>query len=67
MRMRVGTYTVQLLDSNFCGIAPTSITIEIVPPPIAGLTANKDTICQGESVTFYHMMKKLLTHAHTHR
>jgi PKD repeat protein len=49
----VGTYTVQLLDSNFCGIAPTSITIEIVPPPIAGLTANRDTICQGESVTFY--------------
>jgi PKD repeat protein len=49
----VGTYTVQLLDSNFCGIAPTSITIEIVPPPVAGLSASQDTICQGESVTFY--------------
>lgn len=48
----IGTYTVQLLDSNFCGIAPTSITIQIVPPPVAGLTANKDTICAGESVTF---------------
>ncbi len=48
----IGTYTVQLLDSNFCGIAPTSITIEIVPPPVAGLSANRDTICQGESVIF---------------
>lgn len=48
----IGTYTVQLLDSNFCGIAPTSITIQIVPPPVAGLSANRDTICAGESVTF---------------
>lgn len=48
----IGTYTVQLLDSNFCGIAPTSITIQIVPPPVAGLSANKDTICAGESVIF---------------
>ncbi len=49
----IGTYTVQLLDSNFCGIAPTSITIQIVPPPVAGLTASQDTICQGQSVTFF--------------
>ena len=49
----IGTYTVQLLDSNFCGIAPTSITIEIVPPPTAALAASKDTICLGESITFY--------------
>jgi PKD repeat protein len=48
----IGTYTVQLLDSNFCGIAPTSITIQIVPPPVAGLSANQDTICAGQSVTF---------------
>ncbi len=49
----IGTYTVQLLDSNFCGIAPTSITIEIVPPPSAGTGASADTVCLGEPITFY--------------
>lgn len=49
----IGTYTVELADSNFCGIATTSITIQIVPPPTASISANRDTICVGESVTFY--------------
>lgn len=49
----IGTYTVQLLDSNFCGIAPTSITIQIVPPPTAGIAASADTVCLGEPITFY--------------
>lgn len=49
----IGTYTVQLLDSNYCGIAPTSITIQIVPPPSAGFTASTDTTCVGQNVTFF--------------
>jgi len=49
----IGSYTVQLLDSNFCGIDTTSITIQIVPPPIAGIGASNDTICVGQSITFY--------------
>ncbi len=51
----IGSYTVELLDSNYCGIAPTSITIQIVPPPVADIAASKDTICVGESVTFYQL------------
>lgn len=48
----IGTYTVALLDSNFCGIAPASITIQIVPPPVAGLSATPDTVCVGQPITF---------------
>lgn len=49
----IGTYTVNLLDSNFCGIAPTSITIQIVPPPTADISASADTVCVGDPITFY--------------
>ena len=49
----IGSYTVELADSNFCGIATTSLTIQIVPPPTASISASRDTICVGESVTFY--------------
>jgi PKD repeat protein len=48
----IGTYTVELLDSNFCGVAPASITIQIVPPPVADIDVNPDTVCVGELVTF---------------
>lgn len=49
----IGTYEVQLLDSNFCGIDTANITIEIVPPPEAALEASEDTICVGEPITFF--------------
>lgn len=49
----IGTYTVQLLDSNYCGVAPASITIQIVPPPTAGISASADTVCLGQPITFY--------------
>ncbi len=49
----IGTYEVMLLDSNFCGIDTAYITIEIVPPPTAGLAATSDTICVGEPITFF--------------
>lgn len=49
----LGTYEVQLLDSNFCGIDTATIEIEIVPPPSADIIATEDTICVGEPITFF--------------
>lgn len=49
----IGTYCVTLLDSSYCGIDTSALTcISIVSPPHAGVTASKDTICEGESITF---------------
>ena len=48
----IGSYTSMLVDSSFCGLDTTFITIQIVPPPTAGLTISKDTICEGEIVSF---------------
>jgi PKD repeat protein len=48
----IGTYTVDMIDSNFCGQDPASIQIQIVPPPNAGITASDDTICVGETILF---------------
>lgn len=47
----IGTYTASLLDSSFCGIDGATITIQIVPPPMASLTISEDTICEGETIT----------------
>lgn len=47
----VGTYSVELRDSSFCGIVSVVKTIEIIDPPVAVLSANKDSICLGEDVT----------------
>lgn len=49
----IGTYSVQLLDSNFCGIDTANVSIQIVPPPTAGITSSHDSICQGQPVTFF--------------
>lgn len=46
-----GTYEVQLLDSNQCGIDPASITIDIVDPPTAAFTISEDTVCTGQEFT----------------
>lgn len=48
----IGFYTVTLIDSSFCGLDTTTLTIQITSPPTAVLTSNRDTICEGESVTF---------------
>jgi PKD repeat protein len=48
----IGTYTATLIDSSYCGLDTTAVTIQITGPPTAVLTANKDTICEGENVTF---------------
>ncbi|MBL4709102.1 MAG: PKD domain-containing protein, partial [Flavobacteriales bacterium] len=48
----IGTYFVTLQDSSFCGLDDITISIQITDAPTAVLTATKDTICEGESVTF---------------
>lgn len=48
----VGNYTVQLLDSNLCGIDTQIQTVTIVNPPTAGVIAPAGPFCQGTSVTF---------------
>ena len=49
----VGDYTVTLSDSSYCGVDEQSITVHIVPPPVASISASTDTICSGGQVTFY--------------
>jgi PKD repeat protein len=48
----IGSYTVTLLDSNYCGIDTTQVTINIVPPPSVTLTVTPDTLCEG-GVAFF--------------
>lgn len=47
----VGSYDLMLIDSSFCGIDTAMLTVQIIPPPTAGLTISDDTICPGEIVT----------------
>ena len=49
----IGTYQVTLLDSNLCGIDVATITVQIVGPPDAQADASADTVCVGETVTFF--------------
>ena len=49
----IGDYTVTLSDSSYCGVVEDSITVHIVPPPVASISASTDTICSGGQVTFY--------------
>jgi PKD repeat protein len=48
----IGIYTAMLVDSSFCGLDSAFISVEIVSPPTAALTISKDTICEGENVSF---------------
>jgi len=48
----LGSYTIMLIDSSLCGLDTAFVTVNIVPPPTAALSASDDTICAGESVTF---------------
>ncbi|QNL21308.1 PKD domain-containing protein [Hyphobacterium sp. CCMP332] len=46
-----GTYTIQLLDSNQCGIATEIMQIVITSPPSANFSS-PDTVCQGDLINF---------------
>ena len=48
----IGSYTTTLLDSNLCGIDVATITIQIVPPPTAGASAEATTACEGQVLEF---------------
>ncbi|MCC6841196.1 MAG: PKD domain-containing protein [Flavobacteriales bacterium] len=48
----IGSYSVMLLDSNYCGVDTAYITINIVPPPAVGVTANPNPVCAGDTVVF---------------
>ncbi|MDX2172907.1 MAG: PKD domain-containing protein [Bacteroidota bacterium] len=48
----VGSYTVQLRDSNLCGVDTTIITVSIVNPPVAGVIAPLGPLCQNVPLTF---------------
>ncbi len=48
----MGTYTITMQERSFCGDVQTDITVVIGPPPIAGITRDKDTVCVGEPVVF---------------
>ncbi len=48
----VGSYTVQLRDSNLCGVDTSIITVIIVNPPVAGVIAPPGPLCQNVPLTF---------------
>lgn len=48
----IGTYTIMMADSNQCGADTAFITVQIVAPPTAGITASVDSACTGDQVTF---------------
>ncbi len=49
----IGIYTIMLIDSSFCGLDTAYETITITSPPTAILSSSRDTICEGEQVTFF--------------
>ncbi len=49
----LGTYTISIRDSNYCGIDDASVTINIIERPEAIVSSDKDTICAGETVRFF--------------
>lgn len=48
----LGSYTVQLLDSNACGISSITTVVNIVSPPVAGILCPPGNICQNTPVSF---------------
>ena len=48
----IGTYSLILADSNFCGIDTVLRIVNIVPPPTASLIAPTGNLCQNTSLTF---------------
>ena len=51
----VGNYEIMLIDSSFCGLDSATVYVNIVNSPMAGLSADDDSICVGESVLFHNL------------
>lgn len=47
-----GTYTVTLLDSNFCGVSTKTISVTISNAPTASFVVLTPTLCQNSSISF---------------
>ena len=47
----VGTYSVLLKDSSYCGTNQKIVSVQIKAPPVADLSLNHDSICKGLSIT----------------
>lgn len=47
----LGTYNVTLIDSSYCGIKQTTISVQIITPPTAGFSLSADSVCQGSVLT----------------
>lgn len=45
-------FTVFMEDSNYCGVDPTAVTVEIIAPPTAGINLPNPTICAGQEAVF---------------
>jgi gliding motility-associated-like protein len=45
-------FTVFMEDSNYCGVDPTSVTVEIIAPPTAGINLPNPSICTGQEGVF---------------
>lgn len=45
-----GTYTVKVIGNGNCS-ATASIDIKVLDPPVAKITADKTTVCEGDAVT----------------
>lgn len=48
----LGTYNIQLKDSNLCGVTTTSATVLIVNAPTASVVAPAGNLCQNTPITF---------------
>lgn len=48
----IGSYSIMMIDSNMCGQDTAHITVTIVGPPTAGISATKDSACVGEQILF---------------
>lgn len=48
----VGTYSVTLIDSSFCGIDSATSVVIVLNAPVAGNAAPVDTACVGTTLTF---------------
>ncbi len=47
----IGSYTIMMIDSNMCGRDTAYSTVNIIPPPTAGLNLAFDSACVGELIT----------------
>lgn len=48
----VGTYSVVIQDSSFCGVSSSTLNVIIVNPPVSGIAVPGGTLCKNTPITF---------------